>query len=46
MYDFIKKEYEKNPDKGNWEQTRDLLYRRHTGFTTDGYNRQLLHNTK
>lgn len=38
MYDFIKKEYENNPDKDNWEQTRDLLYRRHTGVTTDGYN--------
>jgi hypothetical protein len=24
MYDFIKKEYEINPDRDNWEQTRDL----------------------
>ena len=38
MYDFIREEYENNPDKDNWEQTRDLLYRRHTGVTTDGYN--------
>lgn len=38
MYDFIKREYEANPDKNNWEQTRDKLHRRHTGVTTDGYN--------
>ncbi|MEX0321712.1 MAG: ADP-ribosylglycohydrolase family protein [Puniceicoccaceae bacterium] len=38
MYDFIKKEYEANPDKNNWELTRDRLHRRHTGVTTDGYN--------
>lgn len=38
MYDFIRKDYEKNPDKDNWEKTRDALNRRHTGVTTDGYN--------
>ncbi len=38
MYDFIKNEYENNPDKDNWEQTRDRFHRRHTGVTTDGYN--------
>lgn len=38
MYDFIKEDYEDNPDKDNWEETRNLLYRRHTGVTTDGYN--------
>lgn len=38
MYDFIRKEYENNPDKDNWEETRDELNRRHTGVTTDGYN--------
>ena len=38
MYNFIKREYENNPDKDNWEQTRDRLHRRHTGVTTDGYN--------
>ncbi len=38
IYDFIKKEYENNPDKNDWEQTRDIFYRRHTGITTDGYN--------
>lgn len=38
MYDFIKEDYLKNPDKNNWEKTRDLLHQRHTGVTTDGYN--------
>ncbi|QGJ68867.1 Heme biosynthesis protein HemY [Planctomycetales bacterium 10988] len=38
MYDFIKREYDQNPDKNNWEETRDRLHRRHTGITTDGYN--------
>ncbi len=38
IYDFIREEYENNPDKDNWEKTRDQLYRRHTGVTTDGYN--------
>ncbi len=38
MYDWIKEDYEKNPDKENWETTRDALNLRHTGVTTDGYN--------
>lgn len=38
MFDFIKQDYLDNPDKTNWEQTRDRLYQRHTGVTTDGYN--------
>ena len=38
MYDFVKREYEKNPDKDNWEATRDYLNWRHTGQTIDGYN--------
>ena len=38
MYDFVKREYEKNEDKDNWEVTRDFLNWRHTGQTTDGYN--------
>jgi len=37
MYDWIKKEYENNPDKDNWEKTRDQLNLRHEGVTTDGY---------
>lgn len=38
MYDWIKAEYDKNPGKDNWENTRDQLNLRHTGVTTDGYN--------
>ena len=38
MYDWIKKDYDENPDKDNWEKTRDLLNARHTGVTKDGYN--------
>ncbi len=38
MYDWIKAEYENNPDKDNWEKTRDQFNLRHTGVTTDGYN--------
>jgi hypothetical protein len=38
MYDWIKQDYENNPDKDNWERTRDALNLRHTGVTTDGYN--------
>lgn len=38
IFDFIKNEYENNPDKTDWEKTRDRFSRRHTGVTTDGYN--------
>ncbi|MFN9912161.1 MAG: ADP-ribosylglycohydrolase family protein, partial [Pirellulaceae bacterium] len=38
MFDFIKQDYLANPDKNDWERTRDALYRRHTGQTIDGYN--------
>jgi hypothetical protein len=38
MYDFIKQDYLDNPDKTDWERTRNRLYRRHTGLSTDGYN--------
>ncbi len=38
MYDFIRKDYEANPDKDDWERTRDALNERHAGVTTDGYN--------
>jgi hypothetical protein len=37
MYDFIRKEYENNPDKDNWELTRDRFDRRHRDVATDGY---------
>ena len=29
MYDFVKTEYDNNPDKDNWERTRDALYERY-----------------
>ncbi len=38
MYDRIFQEYKDNPDKDDWESSRDALYRRHTGQTVDGYN--------
>jgi hypothetical protein len=38
MFDFIKQDYLANPDKNDWERTRDQLYHRHTGQTIDGYN--------
>ncbi|MFO7908267.1 MAG: ADP-ribosylglycohydrolase family protein [Planctomycetota bacterium] len=38
MYDWIKTEYEKNPDKDNWQKTRDRFSRRYQERTTDGYN--------
>ena len=29
MYDFVKKDYQNNPDKDNWELTRDRVYQRY-----------------
>jgi len=37
IYDFIQREYENNPDKQDWEQTRDRFNGRHEDVTTDGY---------
>lgn len=37
MYDFVKKEYDNNPDKDNWEATRDLVYERYQANSTAGY---------
>ncbi|PCJ90958.1 MAG: heme biosynthesis protein HemY [Flavobacteriaceae bacterium] len=37
MFDFVKKEYELNPDKNNWEETRDKLYERYQAKSTAGY---------
>jgi len=37
MYDFVKKEYDSNPDRDNWEKTRDSLHNRYVGKDTDGY---------
>jgi len=38
MYDFVKSEYEKNPDKEDWETTRDKVYQRYQKTATAGYN--------
>jgi hypothetical protein len=37
IYDFVKAEYEGNPDKDNWEKTRDALYERYQVQGADGY---------
>ena len=37
MYDFIKAEYESNPDKNDWEKTRDDVYQRYVVDRTAGY---------
>lgn len=37
MYDFVKAAYEKNPDKDNWELTRDEVAQRYQHTVTAGY---------
>lgn len=37
MYDFVKASYEANPDKNNWEKTRDEVARRYQHSITAGY---------
>jgi len=37
MYDFIINSYQLNPDKNNWEQTRDEVYQRYQLNNADGY---------
>lgn len=37
MYDFVKAEYDANPDKENWEKTRDAVYIRYQRVSRDGY---------
>ena len=37
MYDFIKAEYDANPDKNDWEATRDAIYARYQVGSGDGY---------
>ena len=37
IYDFVKAEYDSNPDKDNWERTRDALYERYQKESNDGY---------
>ena len=37
MYHFVKDHYHKNPDKNNWELTRDAVYKRYQVNSHDGY---------
>ena len=37
MYDYIKKAYDANPDKNDWENTRDAIYERYQVAGGDGY---------
>lgn len=37
MYDFVKMDYEGNPDKDDWEKTRDAVYRRYQVAGGAGY---------
>ena len=37
MYDFAKTAYDRNPDKGNWEKTRDEIAMRYQHNATAGY---------
>ena len=37
MYDFIHKSYLINPDKNNWEKTRDQIFKRYQLNSNDGY---------
>lgn len=38
MYDFVKADYDSNPDKENWELTRDKVARRYQYGQNAGYN--------
>jgi len=40
MYDFIKMDYLKNPDKDDWESTRDKVYQRYQIEGAGGYHYQ------
>lgn len=37
MYDFINKAYRLNPNKNDWEKTRDQIYQRYQLNSSDGY---------
>jgi hypothetical protein len=37
MYDFVKASYDANPDKSDWEKTRDEIYERYQLSRHDGY---------
>ncbi|WP_276391748.1 ADP-ribosylglycohydrolase family protein [Eudoraea chungangensis] len=38
MYDYVKNAYFANPDKDNWEKTRDEVVRRYQKTVTSGYH--------
>ncbi len=38
MYDFVKAQYERNPDIDNWEETRDKVYDRYQVQGAAGYS--------
>jgi len=40
MFDFIKSSYLANPDKDNWEMTRDVFYQKYQLRSSDGYRYQ------
>ncbi|MDN3651590.1 ADP-ribosylglycohydrolase family protein [Thalassotalea ponticola] len=40
MYDFVLQHYLENPDKSNWEATRDAIYQRYQLEQRDGYQQQ------
>jgi len=40
MYDFVRQSYQHNPDKNDWEKTRDNVYQRYQLNKADGYNYQ------
>ena len=37
VYRFVKDHYQNNPDKSDWESTRDAIYTRYQLTTNDGY---------
>lgn len=37
VYQFVKDHYQNNPDKSDWESTRDAVYKRYQLNTNDGY---------
>jgi hypothetical protein len=37
MFDFVWNHYQQNPDRSDWESTRDALYRRYQAQSHDGY---------
>jgi hypothetical protein len=38
VYQFVKNHYENNPDKNDWESTRDAVYQHYQIENADGYN--------